>query len=118
MKTYVASELDAAPPPEVASWPVDGAAIPNGHYTASALRRRLPRLTRDADDASLEGRSVADRRSAKAVVTAPALRRVRHPKFGEGTILSTEGSGETETLVIDFPAGRKTVLRRFVSPVD
>lgn len=49
---------------------------------------------------------------------ARAPTRARHAKFGEGAIVSTEGTGDQQKLVIDFEAGRKTLLRRFVELLD
>ena len=43
---------------------------------------------------------------------------VRHVSFGTGRVISTNGQGETQKLVIDFPTvGRKTVMVSFVEPV-
>ncbi len=36
--------------------------------------------------------------------------RVRHPIFGVGTVRKTTGYGKSQMIVIDFPAGRKTLM--------
>ncbi|MCZ7682882.1 MAG: hypothetical protein M5U28_30410 [Sandaracinaceae bacterium] len=50
---------------------------------------------------------------------APTLpSRVRHAKFGEGTVVARTGSGENEKLDVAFDSGvRKTLLARFVTSV-
>jgi hypothetical protein len=57
---------------------------------------------------------------AKAIAApvAPAAKRVRHAKFGEGTIVLVDTSGTEPKLVIDFAEGRKTIARRFVEDVE
>ena len=42
---------------------------------------------------------------------------VSHPKFGEGKVVSEIFDGNHK-LVVDFPAGRKTVMARFVQVLD
>jgi hypothetical protein len=46
---------------------------------------------------------------------APEPKRYRHPKFGDGVLRSQEGTGEEAKLTIEFAAGRKTLLARFVT---
>lgn len=53
--------------------------------------------------------------------TAPvvAAYRVTHPKFGEGSVVAEEGSGESHKLEIDFGAnGKKKLLARFVTRIE
>lgn len=51
-------------------------------------------------------------------VAAP-LRRVSHPKCGEGVVLRELSDGGEAKLEIDFSAaGRKTLLARFVRALD
>lgn len=45
-------------------------------------------------------------------------KRVRHPKLGEGTVVSASGAGPDRKYVIDFAGGRKTIMARFVEPID
>ena len=45
--------------------------------------------------------------------------RVRHSKFGEGTIRSFSGRGQDARLVIHFPGqGERTIVARFIEPAD
>lgn len=44
--------------------------------------------------------------------------RVSHPRFGEGQVLSRIGDGEGSKLVIAFPEGERTLLARFVTPLE
>lgn len=44
-----------------------------------------------------------------------AAKRYQHPKFGEGVLVSREGTGEGEKLTIAFASGPKTLLARFVT---
>ena len=66
---------------------------------------------------------VADRRpqprptKPQAIAPTPPVR-VRHPKFGDGTVVSVDTSATEPKLVIDFASGRKTIARRFVEPID
>ncbi|HJL18004.1 MAG TPA: hypothetical protein RMH99_20230 [Sandaracinaceae bacterium LLY-WYZ-13_1] len=51
----------------------------------------------------------------EAAVEAPAERRVRHPKFGEGTVLQELHDGPEPKLVVRFDQGaEKTLLARFL----
>lgn len=51
-----------------------------------------------------------------AAVAAPT--RVRHAKLGDGTVVSATGTGPDRKYVIDFADGRKTIMARFVEPID
>jgi len=43
--------------------------------------------------------------------------RVVHATFGEGHVLSTDGSGKGEKLTVQFPmVGKKVIVARFVEP--
>ncbi|MEO0814285.1 MAG: 3'-5' exonuclease, partial [Myxococcota bacterium] len=49
----------------------------------------------------------------------PAGQRVNHASFGEGVVVSSEGSGKRQKLTVDFPSvGRKVIVARFVDKVD
>jgi tetratricopeptide (TPR) repeat protein len=45
-------------------------------------------------------------------------RRVRHPKLGEGAVILATGTGSDRKYVIDFTVGRKTMMARYVEPLD
>lgn len=45
----------------------------------------------------------------------PPPRRFTHPKFGEGVLVKTEGTGDDTKLTIAFSSGSKTLLARFVT---
>lgn len=47
-------------------------------------------------------------------VAAP-IRRFEHPKFGEGVLVSQEGTGADAKLTIKFSGGSKTLLARYVT---
>ena len=80
--------------------------------------------SRDSIDRFLRGNGFSNRLQANrgqvsrsAVPSASGWRRgsrVRHPKYGVGTILACEGHGEDEKLTISFPGyGAKKLLPRF-----
>jgi hypothetical protein len=83
-------------------------------------RLRLARGDRDG--------AIADAREAAARVEAARLwlaslvpgmpRRVRHTKFGDGTVVSAEDTGSEPKLVVEFESGRKTIARRFLEAID
>lgn len=50
--------------------------------------------------------------------TAVPPRRVRHPKLGEGAVVLATGNGSERKYVIDFLVGRKTMMARYVEPID
>lgn len=124
-KTYLVVSLDEGARPDTTGWPEDRGEVAGGQYTPELLRAQLPRLTRDATDASLTGRSVGAKPASvvraapkpAAPIAAPPTR-ARHPKFGDGAIVSIEGTGESAKLVIDFASGRKTLMRRFVEVLE
>ena len=39
--------------------------------------------------------------------------RVRHPKYGEGTVYQREGDGETAKLTVKFPSGLKKLVEKY-----
>jgi DNA helicase-2/ATP-dependent DNA helicase PcrA len=42
--------------------------------------------------------------------------KVRHPKYGVGTVLASEGEGEDTKLTVSFPGyGRKKLVERYAS---
>jgi hypothetical protein len=45
----------------------------------------------------------------------PPPKRFQHPKFGDGVLVSQDGSGADAKLTIKFAAGSKTLLARFVT---
>jgi hypothetical protein len=45
-------------------------------------------------------------------------KRVRHKKFGDGTVVSVEGTGDQQKLVIDFATGRKELAASFVEVIE
>lgn len=49
---------------------------------------------------------------------AAAVERVRHAKFGVGTVTHRTGRGADDKLTIDFASGTKVLLARFVEPCD
>jgi hypothetical protein len=55
--------------------------------------------------------------SAPAAAPVPVTRRFRHPKFGEGELLSEEGEGAQAKVTIRFRSGDKTLLASFVEPI-
>ncbi len=68
------------------------------------------------------GRQPADSRPAipSSRPAAPARwrqgSRVRHPKYGVGTVLASEGEGEDTKLTVSFPGyGRKKLVERYAS---
>ena len=74
---------------------------------------------RIADDA-MSARFVPRLVAAAAATAAPAgLRRVLHPKFGEGAVLREIQEGPESKLEIDFgEGGRRILLARFVRALD
>ena len=46
---------------------------------------------------------------------AATIRKVSHPKFGEGVVLNTEGHGENAKLTIQFDSGEKKLQANFVT---
>jgi len=48
----------------------------------------------------------------------PAARRVRHPTFGEGEVLSEIAAGESKKLSVRFESGTKLLLERVLEYVD
>lgn len=44
--------------------------------------------------------------------------RVNHPRFGDGVVISRIGDGEGSKLVIAFAEGERTLLARFVTPLE
>ena len=44
--------------------------------------------------------------------------RVRHPKFGEGTVLDERGGGESKKYRIEFEDGIRTILASYVETID
>lgn len=78
-----------------------------------ALDRELRRLAPDR----LEPGPLEPVASEPAEAAAPAPQRVRHAKFGVGEVVETSTDGEKVT--VDFETvGRKTLLARFVEPIE
>jgi tetratricopeptide (TPR) repeat protein len=71
---------------------------------------------RPIQDARNELLGVRPKAAGAAAAEVPAC--VRHAKLGEGTVVSATGSGPDRKYVIDFADGRKTILARFVEPLD
>ncbi len=64
-------------------------------------------------------RLVPPSRPAERAPTGPSGARVRHPKFGEGRVLSSRGSGPDAKLTVSFASvGPKVVVARFLEPLD
>jgi DNA helicase-2/ATP-dependent DNA helicase PcrA len=80
------------------------------------FRDALPRLARRE---RVEGSFEAD--ASPPSIPTPAFRpgaRVRHPLFGVGTVLRSEGSGDDLKLTVSFPAvGAKRLVARFAGLV-
>lgn len=77
----------------------------------------------DREGALADAREAAqrvDEARAWLVAQNPGIpTRVRHPKFGDGKVVSADLTGAEPKLVIDFEtAGRKTIAKRFVEPID
>ncbi len=76
----------------------------------------------DRDGAIADAREAANRVDAARAWLASLVpgtpHRVRHTKFGDGTVVSADATGSEPKLVIDFAGGRKTIARRFVEPID
>lgn len=49
---------------------------------------------------------------------APVGDRVTHPKFGEGEVIDRTGDGDQEKVRVRFADSERTLLARFVSPVE
>ncbi|HEY1553009.1 MAG TPA: DUF4240 domain-containing protein [Kofleriaceae bacterium] len=64
----------------------------------------------DATSAAAE----VDGARAWLAAQSAGVHRVRHAKFGDGTVVNASG----DNLTIDFTSGRKTIARRFVEPID
>ena len=70
------------------------------------------------EDARRAASDVAEARTWLAAQMPGTPRRVRHAKFGEGTVVSAETTGNEPKLVIDFAVGRKTIAKRFVDVIE
>ncbi len=69
-------------------------------------------------DARAVASSVDQARAWLTTQAAGAPKRVRHGKFGEGTVVSVDSTGSEPKLVIDFASGRKTIASRFVEAIE
>ena len=84
------------------SWGDDGSHSP----------RPPPRLTPPRHAAVIPGSSTAGR-------APPKVTRVRHVQFGEGRVISTQGTGPMAKLTVNFTAvGAKTVVAKFLEFLD
>jgi tetratricopeptide (TPR) repeat protein len=103
-------DLDAALARRPDAWPV-------------IWDRAKARLARgDREGALADARQAAHRVDEARdwlIAQAPvAAKRVRHPKFGDGAVVSEDATGSEPKLVIDFAGGRKTIASRFVIAID
>jgi tetratricopeptide (TPR) repeat protein len=92
-------------------------------FVRSRWERSKVRFARgDRAGALADARDAAERiDEAKAWLATQASatpRRVRHSKFGEGTVVSADSTGSEPKLVIDFATGRKTLASRFVEVLE
>jgi hypothetical protein len=99
-------------------------ALPSFAHTP-ASRRRMTFITLEARErhgisGGFEPETLNDvsRVTAPVPITPEAPHRVRHPKFGDGTVVSVDTSASEPKLVIDFPSGRKTIAKRFVEVIE
>lgn len=53
----------------------------------------------------------------KPVAAAPPPRRFSHPKFGEGVLERTEGTGDTAKHTVKFASGSKTLMAQFLTEI-
>lgn len=58
-------------------------------------------------------------RTAESTGSGHTGQRVRHASFGEGKVISTQGSGPTAKVTVMFPSvGPKVVVAKFLSPAE
>ena len=69
-------------------------------------------------DARAAAERVAEARTWLSTLSPGTPKRVRHAKFGDGTVVSVDATGSEPKLVVDFAVGRKTIARRFVETVE
>jgi hypothetical protein len=85
-------------------------------------RAQLRLANGDRDGAIADAREAANRVDAArewlASLVPGTPHRVRHAKFGDGTVVSADATGNEPKLVIDFAGGRKTIARRFIEAID
>jgi tetratricopeptide (TPR) repeat protein len=88
------------------------------HWERSKVR--LARGDRDGalEDARASAHRVDEARAWLATFASATAKRVRHMKFGEGTVISQDSTGAEPKLVIDFASGRKTIASRFVETIE
>ncbi|HEY0252504.1 MAG TPA: tetratricopeptide repeat protein [Kofleriaceae bacterium] len=65
-------------------------------------------------DARAVQNEISDARAWVASQESDGPRRVRHAKFGVGTVVAVSGAN----LTVEFADGKKTIASRFVEPVD
>jgi hypothetical protein len=92
-------------------------------YAKSRWERSKIRFARgDRAGALADARAAAERsEEAKAWLATQANvmpKRVRHSKFGDGTVVSADSTSGEPKLVIDFATGRKTLASRFVEILE
>ncbi len=81
-------------------------------YDDDVPRRPLPRLVPPA-------RAPAPAPSKPSEAPRRTLSRVRHPMFGEGKVLSTQGTGPTAKLTVHFASvGPKVIQAKFLEPME
>ncbi len=108
-----------------------------GEPQARALRKELGLAVREGGGATAEKPKRAPRAPAPAATATDgpvrmpkpkfvkpppkalpaAVRRFSHPKFGEGTLEKSEGTGDDMKLTVKFEAGTKTLLAKFLTEI-
>ncbi len=85
-------------------------------------RSKLRLARGDRDGAVADARAAAVRVEEARLWLSSLLkgtpRRVRHAKFGDGTVVSADDGGSEPKLVVDFAVGRKTIARRFLEAIE
>ena len=104
------ADLDAAIVRRPEAWPL--------HWVRSRVRLARGDHAGALADARQAAPRVEDARAWLVTQAPSSPKRVRHPKFGDGTVVSEDATSSEPKLVIDFPAGRKTIASRFVSSLD
>lgn len=72
----------------------------------------------EGEPRELEVPAMLVRGHALELPDAPVGDRVTHPKFGEGEVVDRTGEGEQEKVRVRFADRERTLLARFVSPLE
>ncbi len=88
-----------------------------GRWVRSQVRLALGDRAGALADAREAALHVEAARAWLVTQVPTAATRVRHPKFGDGTVVSTDTTGGEPTFVVDFEIGRKKIATRFLEAI-